>query len=138
MIRSQLVDQATIVKIPIPYTLAEILELGENGKFPKRIFIFGGKRKAKTPVTHFYKIKSKYSQNEIGNRKREFECLICQNIRNAPFKDLSNLIKHLRTHKETESWVNSFCCSIGRSKSTLLSREDFELANFFLFPQILV
>lgn len=70
VIRSQQLDRAIIDKIPIPYPLAEILELGENWKFPKRIFIFGGKRKEKTPVTHFYKIKSKYSQNEIGNRKR--------------------------------------------------------------------
>ena len=113
-------------------TLDEILEFGKKGIFPKRIFIFGKKKKEKTPVTHFYKVKTEYSEYPSENKRINFECIICQAIKIAPFKDLSNLIKHLRSHDEATSWVKSFCSTIGRSSPTILSEGEFDLATYFI------
>jgi hypothetical protein len=70
----------------------------------------------------------------MPRKNGEFDCLVCRKKFQAPFRDLGNLIKHLRNHEETKGWVDSFSNYVKNNllDEFTLTQEEFRLSKFFI------
>ena len=115
------------------YTLDEIFEMAKSKKFPpKRIFYFGNKKKAYTPITHFFTTTNKFS-NRPANMKCKVQC--CNSdvyIKLDPKADFSNANKHLFVHQSTKEWYNAYSRNSNQSQEFVINQETYNLVCFFI------
>ena len=64
-----------------------------------------------------------YFKNPIqSDLNQQYEFLVCREIKLAPFGDVGNQIKHIKTHEETKDWCQNYVSSISKAFPTLLSK----------------
>ena len=115
------------------YTFDEIFEMAKSKKFPpKRIFYFGNKKKAYSPITHFFTTTNKFS-NRPANIKLKCNVHGCNydvNIKLDPKADFSNANKHLFVHQSTKEWYSVYNRNSNQSQELVINQNN--LVCFFI------
>ena len=84
--------------------LNEVYELAAKNEFPQKEFIVKNKLVFYSAMLHFYRSIRIFKQTPDEQEKLDYKCKICQDVLVSPFKDKSNLYKHLRYHEDYKKW----------------------------------
>jgi hypothetical protein len=123
------------------YTIDELLSLAKKKQFPpKKLILFGRKRKAYTVVLHCF---NHIQQFQKRPDQIQFHCKECLNEENnktsitvkiTPKADFTNLNKHLNIHKKTKEWydlyLNNNNSKIKNEK--IITNGDLSVIKFFI------
>jgi hypothetical protein len=110
----------------IGYNFKDMMDRAKKNVFPKRTFIINGRKKLVTPVTYFFECETVF---EHKPNKVSFVCKTCKSLYNEIFGALTNLNKHVQTHKETRQWYLLYQQHLG---STQITPEQLDFVKFFI------
>ena len=87
-------------------------------------------------MLHFYTSIRIFKTIPEEHEKLYFECKICNETFKSPFKDKSNLYKHLKHHKTYEDWKKSFDKCKNKRVKPLIDADTLLLIKYFVSSNV--
>lgn len=110
-------------------------ELARKQQFPQKEFIVNKKVTPYAPVLHFYK-SIRIFINNPENEQIHYECKICNETLKSPFRDKSNLYKHLKYHESYLDWKKANDKCKNKKIKPLIDTDTLLLIKYFISSNV--
>jgi hypothetical protein len=112
-----------------------VYELARKQQFPQKEFIVNKKVMLYAPVLHFYK-SIRIFINNPENEQIHYECKICNETLKSPFRDKSNLYKHLKYHESYLDWKKANDKCKNKKIKPLIDTDTLLLIKYFISSNV--
>lgn len=113
------------------FSVQQMIDMAKRNIFPSKNIFFDGVKKKYTPVLHFFKHHNEFNHSCSDKTKIIFECKVEKCKLHEELGATSNLNKHLKLHKITANWYESYK-KHRKTNDSPLTDAKLNLVKFFI------